>query len=1235
MFNYQPNIAVNTLRSSLISFMRISLSSKNKFLIKLQAVLLFIFVLISTCCRAQVLSNSGKDFWLGYGAHASMFNADGTVNKTTGGTQEMRLYLSSFITANITIEMPLTGWRQTITLTTSPVEVIIPKTGPNDARLTAEGIFNTGIHISSDQPITAVCHMYDQGSSASSLLIPVEILGQDYYTLGAKQAAQENNSFSWCFVAATEDSTLLEITPSANTQQHIANVPFTQVLQKGQILNLIGALTGTIGNINTGVDLTGTRIRTLSTGIGPCKKIAVFTGSSNTLISCASSGTADDLFQQVFPYRAWGKMFITVPTVNMDMNLYRVFINNPSTRVTVNGILLTNPVNGKYYEFQTNKVSEIASTLPILVAQYITSEGQCGNTGNGTNGDPEMIYLTPLNYAIASTLVESPQYYAITSNYVNVVLNTVTIDSFFIDKVKMASFFKPCPFNASFSYAQIPLTQGIHFLHIDSLSFTATAYGYGNNESYGYNAGINMGKLSAFAEMNPYSISTVQKICKTVPFTMYIDVKIKPTEMIFDFQKNQFLSPNNIVDLINPVPDSAYLSGFDTFYRYKLPSAYNYAENGSTSFPVNITLFLPTAEGCIEQRNVLYTVATSEKPVAGISVNYNSCSIDTLFLSDSSTVPSGRFINWLWNFGDGTSLANQQNPGKKYTAYGNYKISLRSITDIGCFADTSKIISLNAPPVANFGFSGLYCPFNNIQFTDSSTVLNPWRIAKWQWDFGDGTASTTQDQVKQYNAGGNYNVKLVIYTDKDCVDSIVKPISIFIADTFTQFITIKNPFAVSITQKVCSTEPFNISATFTLRQAQLHWDFLGNAKLTPNNNIDILSPAPDSVYFNGTDSFFRYSLPANYSYSGADSFAVKLTVFTPTKGGCLSQTVFNYTIHVSQKPVADWALNYNPCSNDTLYFKDQSNSFGDTTILWQWSFGDGTIDSVNNPVMKYTDYGDYAVSLHIVTNIGCFADTSKPVSLSPAPVTGFGFSGVLFCPNANIIFTDSSTIQAPWKIVKWQWNFGDGTSSASQNISKQYADSGNYSVQLIAGSDHNCNDTLTKPINIYSIPTINVLTDYYVGEGAPFQITPAYTGTGLTYLWTPPDYLNNDTIAYPLTTPLKDIIYTVTVTGNGGCQAAANIDVHVEKLISVPNAFSPNGDGINDKWMIGNIEGYPNCIVKIFSRSGQLVFSSVGYNKPWDGTLNGKPLPIGTYYYIIDTKQKLFPGKSGYVVILR
>ena len=86
--------------------------------------------------------------------------------------------------------------------------------------------------------------------------------------------------------------------------------------------------------------------------------------------------------------------------------------------------------------------------------------------------------------------------------------------------------------------------------------------------------------------------------------------------------------------------------------------------------------------------------------------------------------------------------------------------------------------------------------------------------------------------------------------------------------------------------------------------------------------------------------------------------------------------------------------------------------------------------------------------------------------------------------------------------------------------------------------------------------------------------------------------------------------------------------------ITIPNVFTPNGDGLNDVWTITNISNYPQCVVHIFNRWGTLLYSSNGYQHPWDGTFNGLSLPVATYYYVIDL-QDCKALHAGYIAIIR
>jgi gliding motility-associated-like protein len=128
--------------------------------------------------------------------------------------------------------------------------------------------------------------------------------------------------------------------------------------------------------------------------------------------------------------------------------------------------------------------------------------------------------------------------------------------------------------------------------------------------------------------------------------------------------------------------------------------------------------------------------------------------------------------------------------------------------------------------------------------------------------------------------------------------------------------------------------------------------------------------------------------------------------------------------------------------------------------------------------------------------------------------------------------------------------------------------------------------------------------------------------------------MDNDTILTPKVSPQTDITYTLHATSADGCLSTDEMNIKILKSPLIPNAFSPNGDGINDNWIIKYLESYPGVTVQIFNRYGQAVFTSTGYGKPWDGTLKGKPLPVGTYYYIIDRKIPA-PLLTGWVAIIR
>ncbi|MEB0280355.1 MULTISPECIES: gliding motility-associated C-terminal domain-containing protein [unclassified Mucilaginibacter] len=143
-----------------------------------------------------------------------------------------------------------------------------------------------------------------------------------------------------------------------------------------------------------------------------------------------------------------------------------------------------------------------------------------------------------------------------------------------------------------------------------------------------------------------------------------------------------------------------------------------------------------------------------------------------------------------------------------------------------------------------------------------------------------------------------------------------------------------------------------------------------------------------------------------------------------------------------------------------------------------------------------------------------------------------------------------------------------------------------------------------------------------------------YFGFGGPYL--PPDYMDDPTSLTPQINPPDDVTYTLNVQSADNCGVGFEDAMHVRgfKKLVVPSTFTPNNDGYNDTWHIDKLSTYPESVLTVLTREGSEVFRTVGDAKQWNGVLNGKALPCGTYYYIIDLKNNL-PRRFGWVILLK
>jgi gliding motility-associated-like protein len=178
----------------------------------------------------------------------------------------------------------------------------------------------------------------------------------------------------------------------------------------------------------------------------------------------------------------------------------------------------------------------------------------------------------------------------------------------------------------------------------------------------------------------------------------------------------------------------------------------------------------------------------------------------------------------------------------------------------------------------------------------------------------------------------------------------------------------------------------------------------------------------------------------------------------------------------------------------------------------------------------------------------------------------------------------------------------------------------------------NCIVSDTVCVTTEALPIADAGADVTIIEGNSTTLNG--TGGG-SYSWTPSSTLSDSTIFNPLATPDSTTTYYLTVTSAGGCISTDSVTVIVIPTVDFPNGITPNGDGQNDVWIIDFIEQYPNNVVEIYNRWGELLFHADGYLQDWDGTYNGKNLPIGTYYYIIDLGDESVKPFTGPITILR
>ena len=520
-----------------------------KFFTKLLTLLTLTFVGLNA--NAQNISNKGRDFWAGYGHHHFFENVQ-SLNE-----QNMTLYLSvedlpaGKAYATVTVEVDSSGlnsslfWRRVYHIPANTVYNItknsafsasnvqtgllgpIPKGGAYDFRLFDDncplgtggfGSFKRkGIHITSDVDIVAYANIYANTSTGATMLLPTPSWGYSYTTINSKQVGYDH-CYSWFYVVAQENNTRVKITGAAAPRFQAncafvpptAGVPFTVNLQKGEIFQYVGQ--ADVSGIPA-VELTGSKVESIPDNFGYCHKIAVFAGSSRTSGETPTNSSKDNDMQQCFPEHTWGKRYATVPWAtasNSNINAcasastaYKVMAKEAGTTIKINNTgpfaVPISPI-GSVYRFSSSAPSYIESNKPIMVAQFMLS------SNGGGDGDPEMVYLSPLEQAISKVGFYRQDSTNINSNFISVVVPDSGLATLEINNFKNST---TPPFGANACVKNFGASLPGYKIVIKGWTsaneqvfvkckarFNVITYGLGGAESYGYSGGAFFNSLA-------------------------------------------------------------------------------------------------------------------------------------------------------------------------------------------------------------------------------------------------------------------------------------------------------------------------------------------------------------------------------------------------------------------------------------------------------------------------------------------------------------------------------------------------------------------------------------------------------------------------------------------------------------------------------------------------------------------------------------------------------------------